>query len=47
MQGFCDWKGAEYCRKLRQFLEENAEWMQLMVQKHSGTDPLWYQVKIF
>lgn len=46
MEGFCTWKGATFCNKLRKFLSINHEWMTDMIKKQSAGDPLWYQVAL-
>jgi len=46
MQGFCDWKGAKFCGKLRTYVTANLAWMDSMIQEHASTDAVWYQIDL-
>ena len=47
MEGFCDWKGAEFCVRLRAFVKENMDWMLATIEKKKNECPVMHNVRMF
>ncbi|XP_071092880.1 putative phospholipase B-like 2 [Haliotis cracherodii] len=46
MAGYCDEPYSAYCRRLRDFLESNLNWIRTSI-KNNPDDPYWHQVEMF
>ncbi|KAL7642454.1 UNVERIFIED_CONTAM: hypothetical protein RMT77_007015 [Armadillidium vulgare] len=45
-EGFCEWKGQEYCENLREFLNKNIDWMNFEIREKRFTSPIWHHVEL-
>ncbi|CAL4098399.1 unnamed protein product, partial [Meganyctiphanes norvegica] len=45
-EGFCKWKGKEFCDRLNDFLLKNNNWMKSMLAIKNRTCPVWHNVEL-
>lgn len=45
-EGFCKWKGKEFCDRLNAFLLKNNHWMKSMLAIKNRTCPVWHNIEL-